>query len=333
MKLKLSVLLALLLTLSLLAGCGAPSRDQSNSGREDGKLHIVTTIFPGYDFTRQIVGDDATVTLLLPPGTESHSFEPTPQDIITIQNCDVFLYVGGVSDSWIKGILNSMDTSRMTVLSMMDMVDVVEEEIKEGMEHDHDHEEDQDHQHSDGDHHEEEETQYDEHVWTSPVNAKRITQAISDTLCRLDESNAPVFRENTEAYLAKLDELDTTFRQIVQNGKRKLLIFGDRFPFRYFVDEYGLDYYAVFPGCSTDTEANAKTVAFLVDKVKSEQIPVVFYLELSNQKMADIICESTGAKKLLFHSCHNLSRDELERGATYLELMEQNAEHLKEALG
>jgi len=333
MKLKLSVLLALLLTLSLLAGCGAPSRDQSNSGREDGKLHIVTTIFPGYDFTRQIVGDDATVTLLLPPGTESHSFEPTPQDIITIQNCDVFLYVGGVSDSWIKGILNSMDTSRMTVLSMMDMVDVVEEEIKEGMEHDHDHEEDQDHQHSDGDHHEEEETQYDEHVWTSPVNAKRITQAISDTLCRLDESNAPVFRENTEAYLAKPDELDTTFRQIVQNGKRKLLIFGDRFPFRYFVDEYGLDYYAAFPGCSSEAEPSAATVAFLIDKVREEGVRTVFYIEFSNHLVADSIAEATGAKTAMLHSCHNVARQELEEGATYISLMERNLETLKGALG
>lgn len=329
MKSKLSIVLALSLLLFLVAGCSPSTASGGKSKGEEGKLHIVTTVFPGYDFTRQIVGESATVTLLLPPGSESHSFEPTPQDIITIQNCDVFVYVGGESDSWIKGILHSMDTSRMTILSMMDIVDVVEEEIKEGMEHDH---HDDGHHHDDL-HHEGEEVQYDEHVWTSPVNAKSITQAISDTLCSLDESHAPIFRENTAAYLSKLDELDETFRQVVQSAQRKVLIFGDRFPFRYFVDEYGLDYYAAFPGCSTETEANAKTVAFLVDKIKAEQIPVVFHLELSNEKMADTISESTGAKKLLLHSCHNLSKEELERGVTYLELMEQNAEHLKEALG
>lgn len=339
MKQKLSVGLVLILLLAIISGC-SPSTPKSGSTANSGedRLSIVSTIFPGYDFAREIVGENAKVTMLLPPGSESHSFEPTPQDIIAIQNCDVFLYVGGDSDAWMKGILDSIDTSRMTILSMMDIVDVVREEIKEGMEHDHedDHEHgyeddhEDDHDHEDGDH---QDTEYDEHVWTSPINAKRITQALSDVLCQLDENHAPIFRENTATYLAKLDVLDASFHQVVEEGQRKTLIFGDRFPFRYFVDEYDLDYYAAFPGCSTETEANAKAVAFLVDKVKTEEIPVVFYIELSNEKMADTISESTGAKKLLFHSCHNLTKDEVKRGVTYLELMAQNAEHLKEALG
>ncbi len=329
MKQKRFSILILILVLALCCGCSpsaAGRESTTNSG--DNQLSIVSTIFPGYDFAREIVGENARVTMLLPPGSESHSFEPTPQDIIAIQNCDVFLYVGGESDTWAKGILDSMDTSHITILSMMDIVDVVEEEIKEGMEHDHEdhhesnHEGEQDHQ----------DTEYDEHVWTSPINAKAITQALSDALCQLDPSHAPTFRENTAAYLAKLDALDASFRQVVGEGQRKTLIFGDRFPFRYLVDAYGLDYYAAFPGCSSETEANAKTVAFLVNKVKAEGIPVVFYIELSNEKMADTISESTGAKKLLFHSCHNLTKDEVKQGVTYLELMTQNVEHLKEAL-
>ena len=334
MKRIFPILFALILALSLFAGCGQTAQNNGNTvpGDED-KLSVVSTIFPGYDFTREVAGETVSLSMLLPPGSESHSFEPTPQDVIKIQNCDVFIYVGGESDAWVDGILDSMDTSGMTILSMMDLVDVVEEEIKEGMEEDehaHDHEADHDDEHDEE--HELEHTEYDEHVWTSPVNAMRITQAITDTLCALDTENADTYRANSAAYIDKLEQLDASFREVVQSAARDTLIFGDRFPFRYFVDEYGLDYYAAFPGCSTETEASAKTVAFLMDKVSAENIPVVFHIEFSNEKMADTICESTGAKKLLLHSCHNVTKADFDSGVSYLELMMQNVENLKEVL-
>lgn len=339
MQRTLSVILALFLMFSLFAGCGrTPAADENNapnpavagSGNEK-KLSVVSTLFPGYDFTREIAGDEVNLTMLLPPGSESHSFEPTPQDIISLQNCDVFIYAGGESDTWLDGILDSMDTSETKIISMMDWTPVVEEEIKEGMEDgEHDHEDEHDDEHDLE--HEQEHAEYDEHVWTSPVNAMRITEAISDALCALDERNADAYRENCAAYIGKLEELDASLRDVTRNAARNTLIFGDRFPFRYFVDEYGLDYYAAFPGCSTETEAGAKTMAFLIDKVNAENIPVVFYIELSNEKIADAICESTGAKKRLLHSCHNVTKDEMERGVSYLELMTQNAESVKEAL-
>jgi zinc transport system substrate-binding protein len=288
-------------------------------GRAEGKISVVTTNFPCYDFARAVAGDDANIVMLLRPGSESHSFEPTPQDILRIQNCGVFVYVGGESDEWVEGILESIDTSKIKVVTLMDCVEPVEEEIVEGME-----EEDEE----EGEH----EAEYDEHVWTSPKNAKLIVRKISDALREADGANAGVYSKNAAEYLGRLDELDAAFRQAVGGAVRKTLVFGDRFPFRYLADAYGLKYFAAFPGCSTETEASAATVAFLIDKVRAEKIPVVFHIELSNEKIADAICEETGAKKLLLHACHNIARADFEGGATYLSLMGRNAENLKEAL-
>jgi zinc transport system substrate-binding protein len=320
MKRILSLLIAVFMLTFALIGCGQPKPAAGDSGEE--KLSIVTTIFPQYDFTRQIVGDKADVTMLLPPASESHSFEPTPQDIIKIQNCDVFIYVGGESDEWVNEVLESMDTSKMKIITLMDCVEVVEEEIVEGME------EEEEEPTESG----EEEAEYDEHVWTSPRNAKLIVQKISDALCEADAANAETYKENTTAYLAKLDELDGEFKAVVAGASRKTIVFGDRFPFRYFADAYGLVYFAAFPGCSTETEASAATVAFLIDKINAEKIPVVFHIELSNEKMANTISEATGAKVGLLHACHNISREDFQAGRTYIDLMNGNVEILKEAL-
>ena len=323
MKRTLPIILMLALAASCLAGCGGTQSTQNPAAPEEGAtLSVVSTIFPGYDFAREIAGEHATVKMLLPPGSESHTFEPTPQDIITIQNCDLFVYVGGVSDTWVEGILDSMDRTKMTILPMMELVEIVEEEIKEGM---------QEEEH-DGDDHDEEESEYDEHVWTSPVNAAHISRAIADALAGLDEANADTYRANCEDYVRRLGELDAAFREAADTAVRRTLIFGDRFPFRYFVDEYALDYFAAFPGCSTDTEASMRTVVFLIEKIRAEKIPVVFYIEFSNGKIADTICEETGAKKLLFHSCHNLTAADFDSGVTYIDLMTRNLEHLKEAI-
>jgi zinc transport system substrate-binding protein len=303
--------------LASLAGA-LPAGGRRNTGKTEGTLSVVTTIFPPYDFVRTITGDKAAITMLLPPGAESHSFEPTPQDIIKVQNCDVFIYVGGESDAWVETILESMDTSRMEVITLMDCVEVVEELIVEGMEEE-----------------EEEEgagPEYDEHVWTSPRNAKLIVRKIADVLKQRDGPNAAEYERNTAAYLEKLTELDNSFQTMVSGARRKTFIFGDRFPFRYFADAYGLSYFAAFPGCSTETECSAATVAFLIDKVRLEQIPVVFHIELSNEKIADTICEETGARKRLLHAVHNISKRDFDGGANYYDLMAQNLQNLREAL-
>ena len=307
---------------ALFLGC----QGKKTGAAQAGALAVVTTNFPPYDFVRAVAGDKANLTMLLPPGAESHSFEPTPKDIITIQKSDVFIYTGGESDAWVDRILESMDKSKMKIVRMMDAVDVVEEEIVEGMEDD---EDEHAHEGGEGGH---EEAAYDEHVWTSPKNAQRIVRAITAALSEADAADAPFFRQNAEAYSASLGELDAAFQAVVDGGKRKTIVFGDRFPFRYFADAYGLTYFAAFPGCATETEPSAATVAFLIDKVKEEKIPVVFHIELSNEKMADTIAEETGAKKLLLNACHNISKRDFERGLTFLEIQRGNVPNLKEAL-
>jgi len=295
------------------AGCKRPLPQKS-----DGKLNVVSVIFPSYDFVRAIAGDKVNLVMLLSPGAESHSYEPSPKDIVTIQESDLFIYPGGENSAWVDRILESIKTPKMKVLKMTDLVNTVEEETVEGMD-------------TGGDS-EETGPVYDEHVWTAPENAKSIVAAITDSLCALDPANAEMYRGNAADYSKRLDELDATFRSIVEGAKRKTIVFGDRFPFRYFTDAYGLKYYAAFPGCSIETEPSAGTVAFLINKIKSENIPVVFYIELSNEKMADTISEATGAKKLLLHSCHNVTKNDFEKGVSYLDIQKMNAEHLREAL-
>jgi zinc transport system substrate-binding protein len=313
----------MMITLSLSV-CALFAGGEKEETANNGKPDVVAVNFPAYDFARQIAGDRVNLTMLLPPGAESHSFEPTPRDIIKIQDCDVFIYTGGETDVWVDRIFESMDTSKKKIIRMMDAVDVVEEEIVEGMEDDED-----DHGH---DHEDEEEAAYDEHVWTSPKNAQRIVRVIAEALCEADAADAAFFRRNADAYSVQLDELDKEFQAVVNNAKRKTIVFGDRFPFRYFADAYGLTYFAAFPGCSTETEPSAATVAFLIGKIKAEKIPVVFHIELSNEKMADTIAEETGAKKRLLHAAHNISKRDVDNGVTFLEIQNANVPNLKEAL-
>ena len=324
MKKSLIFLVILCLSFSLCA-CGEAPAESGGEG-----LDIVCTVFPAYDFAREIAGEKANVTLLVPPGSEAHSFEPTPQDIIRIENCDLLICNGGESETWLEEILAGREKD-IPSLIMMDCVDALEEETKEGMQTtEHSHEE---HEERDGHEEHEHEEEYDEHVWTSPVNASLIVSALCDRLSAIDPENGGFYRENAVRYQSELQKLDAAFRETVEKGKFDTLIFADRFPVRYFVEEYGLDYYAAFPGCTDDTEPSARTVAFLIDMVRSEDIPAVMYIEFSNEKMADVICEDTGCKKLLFHSCHNVSAQQLKSGVSYLTLMWGNLESLKEALG
>lgn len=313
----------------------------SNQDKADAhKLKIVTTNFAEYDFARQITGDKADVKMLLKPGAESHSYEPSPQDIKTIQDSDLFVYVGGDSDEWVGDILESMDKKPNT-FKLMDAVDLMEEEVKEGMVHEHHHDDEHEHEHEHEEHadkheheHEEhaDEPEMDEHVWTSPVNAIKIVEKMSAEIIKLDPNNADTYKKNTEEYIKKLQKLDGEFREVVNNGKRKEIVVGDRFPFLYFVKEYGIEYYAAFPGCSTDTDTNPATIAFLTEKVKEDNIPVVFHIELSNEQMSKAIAEATGAKSELLNAVHNISDEDFKKGVTYIDLMEHNVEVLKEAL-
>lgn len=301
-------LIAALLCLCLiLCGCTA----QPEKPHDETKLQIVCTSFPAYDFAREIAGDRAELTLLIKPGSEVHSYEPTPKDMIRIQESDLFICNGGESEQWAKTLI----TPDLNTIYMMDCVDTVEES-------------------ADGIYNAEDgEPELDEHVWTSPLNAIKISEEICNALCKLDTDNAEAYKTNFTAYKAQLMALDREFRQVIKNSGKHTLVFADRFPMRYFALEYGLDCYAAFPGCSSETEPSAKTVAYLIDRVREDKIPAVLYMEFSNQKMADVICEDTGCRKLPFYSAHSVSAEQFEQGVSYLDLMRINLNSLKEALG
>lgn len=360
---KILIALTAILLVSLGAFIGLSKKDSARS-----KISIIATNFPAYDFARAVAGDKANVKMLIKPGAETHNFEPTPNDIIDLKNSRMFIYTGGESDEWVKKILNEIDPKTTKIIKMMDQVKTVKEELVEGMEddeeshdhdhehednhnHDHDHKHDHKHEHSHDHEHEaeaehdhdhdhkhntsaehSEEGEDDEHVWTSPKNAIKIINAIKSELVNIAKDDAATFNQNTENYSKKLSDLDQSFRDIVASARRKTLVFGDRFPLRYFVDEYGLNYFAAFPGCSEQTEASSKTIAFLIDKVKAEQIPVVLKIEQSNGKIAETISKATNAKVLTFQSAHNVSPEDFKKGVTYIDLMTENLTVLKEAL-
>lgn len=303
----------------LLIGCRFVKQQDND------KINIVTTVFASFDFARQVAGDNANITLLIKPGSESHSYEPTPKDIIAIEECDIFIYTGGENDTWLDYILNTVENDDIKIIKMLDLVEKYEEEHVEGMEgHHHSHE----HDHS----HEEGAEEWDEHVWTDPLNAIKISEKIKDVLCETDVNNKERYEENFRQYSDELMRLDSEFESIVEKSERHELVFGDRFPLRYFVEAYGLDYYAAFPGCAAESEPSAKTVAFLIDKVKEDKIPIVFKIELSNGNIANAIANDAGVKVMTFYTCHNVSRSDFDKGETYISLMRRNLDTLREAL-
>ena len=305
MKKFLSVLTAVVLIL-----CTAACHIQKTE-HDPNKLSIVATIFPQFDFARQISGDKAEVTMLIPPGAESHSFEPTVSDITSISECDIFIYTGGESDTWIDSLLKNANNPQMSVISLVDCVDLSEE---------HNHNEEHNHSH------------VDEHVWTSPVNAVKICETICSELQKKDTANSEYYKQNLENYKAELISLDAKFRSVVKNAKHDTFVFADRFTLTHFAHEYGLNHYAAFSGCSEDTEPSANTVATLVDKVREENLSAVLKIELSSDSIAQTIKNETGAKILTFYSCHNISKTDFDNGETYLSLMQKNTETLKIAL-
>ena len=323
MKKFLSFALSLFIIFTTAFSLASCSSDKGSVKKDSSKISVVTTIFPYYDFTRSIAGDKADIRLLLSPGSEPHSYEPSPSDIVAIENCDIFIYNGGESDEWVESVLESIDNKNMKVMRMMDYVDLLYEQSVDHDEHNHEHEEHAEHEHG---------KEYDEHIWTSIRNAEKLSGAICDELSACDFANKEIYAKNTDIYLSKLQTLVSEISEIVSNAKRKTVVFGDRFPFLYFVTDYSLEYECAFPGCSSETEPSISTVTHMIDFTRNNQVPVVFYLEFSNGKVAKLISEDSGAKTMRFSSCHNVTKDEFADGSSYISLMEQNANALKEAL-
>ena len=286
------------------------------------KLSVVCTNFPCYDFARAVLGDTADIRLLIKPGAESHSYEPTPMDIIAIQKCDVFICVGGENDTWAQKILSGLDTSGMQIVRLMEIVEPCVSE--------HHHADEEGHEDHEGHAHE-----YDEHVWLSLRNAKVLCRAIADELAEIDTENADTYQENEKAYVDKLDELDKKYQETVDSASQKTLLFGDRFPFRYMVDDYGLSYYAAFVGCSAETEASFETITFLAGKTDELGLKNIMTIEKSDQKIAKTIIENTKEKNqgiLTLDSMQSTTSDDVKKGATYFSIMESNLSVLQEAL-
>lgn len=315
---KIKKILAAVTAIALGASlCGCSGGETADSAD---KPLIITTIFPAYDFARQVFGDTAEVRMLLKPGQESHSYDPSAKDIVEINGCDLFVYNGGESDQWVESVLQAapdVETFRMT-----DAVSLLDEEHSEGMQ-----EEEHDHDHADGD-----EEEYDEHVWTSPDNAAAIVRALGSRAKALFPDSAAELDSNTESYAAQIGKIDGRLKELL-DGEKRYFIFGDRFPLLYFFKHYGLNYYAAFPGCGSETEPSAQTVTFLLDKLgQPDAVKAVFCIELSGRKLADVLAEDSGLDVVEFHSCHNITADDFAAGETYVSLMERNLQTLEKVL-
>ena len=328
---KLLALAGLLLALGMGSAFAKKASDEN-------KVKVVTTIFPEYDWVKKIVGekaDDVELTLLLNNGVDLHSYQPSVKDIAKIQDADIFVYVGGESDEWVDDVLKNVKSPNQKVINLLEVLGdrVKAEEIVEGMEHDHD---DDEHGHDDHDHDEHEhEEELDEHVWLSLKNAQILTSAICDALCQADSKNAGTYKKNLASYNAKLSNLDSKYEAAVKAGSKNTLVFGDRFPFRYLVDDYGLKYFAAFVGCSAESEASFKTIVFLSEKVNELGLNSVCQIESGNGKIAKTVISNSKNKKakvLVFDSLQSTTAKQIKKGATYLGAMEKNLEVLKEAL-
>lgn len=324
---------------------------------DESKPLIVTTLFPQYDFARQLVKDKAEVVLLLSPGVEAHDFEPTPSDIILINKADLFIYTGDDMEPWVARILDSIDNDELTILNVSEGVETICEE--ENREHNHIHEENHDNiedEHVEDDHREEDDVEHedshngniilgsdehaghdhshnaDPHIWTSPINAIQMVENIEKALVKIDGQNGEFYKENAHEYIHSLEELDSQFREVVRNSNSKTIYFGGRFAMSYFAHEYGLNYVAAFDSCQAKSEPSARLIVQIIDMMRSHSVKIVLHEEMTDPKAARIIAEEIDGEALLLHSCHNVSKAEMEAGATYLSLMEQNVANLQRAL-
>ncbi|MGP1361993.1 MAG: metal ABC transporter substrate-binding protein [Candidatus Fimenecus sp.] len=340
-----AIILTVVLVGTLIAGAIKVIVDKKEKAKigTDRKLKIVTTIFPEYDWVKQILGsktDAAEVKMLLDNGVDLHSYKPTVEDLAAIKNCDIFIYVGGESDKWVEDALKGKKNPRMKVINLLDALgkNVKNEEVKEGMQvHEHEHEDDEHgHKHNHNHKHEHKhEDEKDEHVWLSIKNAKTIVDIISKAMEDADKTNSASYRENANLYMSKLTELDSNFETVVKEAKVKTLVFGDRFPFRYLVDDYGLDYFAAFVGCSAESEASFETISFLAKKIDSLNLHSVMTIEGKEHKIAETIIKNTSTKDqkiLTMDSMQSTTSEDIKKGKTYLSVMSENLEVLKQAI-
>ena len=329
MKKSLAILMSVVILFSFFCACSAQKEVEVSSNvstsaatatpTNEKKLSVVCSIFPQYDFCREIMGEDADIELLLKSKVDLHNYKPSAEDILKIKNCDLFIDIGGESDEWAEDAVESANNKNLSVLSLIDLVEAKEEEALEGMEaEEHD---------DDDDEHEE-----DEHVWTSLKNAEKIVRAIAARLVALDPENGGKYQMNADSYIAKLSALEKQYDETIRTAKRKTLVFADRFPFRYLADDYSLECFAAFSGCSAETQASFETVAFLSEKVKERGLPYVLVIDGSDGSVAQTVASQSGAKIMTLDSCQSVSEDEIAGGSSYLSIMEKNLDVLKEVL-
>lgn len=316
------IALSVLLTLFLTTGCSVGTA----TGTETDQLDIVCTLFPEYDWTREIMGgQEANITYLLNNGTDLHNYQPSAKDMITISDCDLLIYIGGESESWLDDAVKESTNPDRKIIRLMDVLGdaVREEEIKEGMQAEPEHEE------------AEAEPEYDEHIWLSVRNAEILCRAICDALCEIQPEQTEIYQANLEAYTEKLSALDEDFSAMAEQASVKTVIFGDRFPFLYLVNDYAIDYYAAFAGCSSETEASFETVTFLADKLNALQIDTVFTIENADDSLAKTIIANTENKNqqiVRLDSMQSVTEKDIADGASYLSIMQENLHTLQEAL-
>ena len=324
----------------LITGCTAKTEKKDKGDNTKGKLKIVTTIFPEYDITRAIAKDKVDLELMIKPGVDVHSFTPTPQDIKTVQNSDIFVYGGTEHDKWVENLTKSIDMKNKKVVKLVDGIQQLEEESVDGMKHEHHHddkkedEHNHDHKHEKEDEHNHkgEEKELDPHYWTSPKNAIQMVKTITNAFVEKDPDNAEFYKENAENYIKQLEGVDKELHDVVNNAKIKQVVIADRFPFRYLFKDLGLEYRALFSGCSVESTASAGQIKKMVDYVKENKIPVVYHIEMGKGELAETVAKNSGAKVKLLHSIHTVTKEDFDKGITYIDLMKQNVEALKEGL-
>lgn len=325
----------------LITGCTAKTEKKDKGDNTKGKLKVVTTIFPEYDITRAIAKDKVDLELMIKPGVDVHSFTPTPQDIKTVQNSDIFVYGGTEHDKWVENLTKSIDMKNKKVVKLVDGIQQLEEESVDGMKHEHHHDDEKedehnhDHKHEkkdEHDHKDESEKELDPHYWTSPKNAIQMAKTVTNALVEKDPGNAEFYKENAKNYIKQLEDVDKELHDVVDKAKIKKVVIADRFPFRYLFKDLGLEYRALFSGCSVESTASAGQIKKMVDYVKENKIPVVYHIEMGKGELAETVAKNSGSKVKLLHSIHTVTKEDFDKGVTYIDLMKQNVEALKEGL-
>jgi len=327
----------------LITGCTAKTEKKDKGDNTKGKLKVVTTIFPEYDITRAIAKDKVDLELMIKPGVDVHSFTPTPQDIKTVQNSNIFVYGGTEHDKWVENLTKSIDMKNKKVVKLVDGIQQLEEESVDGMKHEHHHDDEKEDEHNHAHKHEKEEKhshdhenesdkELDPHYWTSPKNAIQMAKTVTNALVEKDPGNAEFYKENAKNYIKQLEDVDKELHDVVDKAKIKKVVIADRFPFRYLFKDLGLEYRALFSGCSVESTASAGQIKKMVDYVKENKIPVVYHIEMGKGELAETVAKNSGAKVKLLHSIHTVTKEDFDKGTTYIDLIKQNVEALKEGL-